>query len=320
MIPDLLLALTLIAPVPLVPPDVAALPADPHPGQNLRRLHPRQFWGELVGVDLGTRTIVFRRESDDRVLAVRLLPYAEALRTFTPGVPLELFVPGERIVVGVADETEGRYGTIVRDEVHINYQHNLWYRIETLDAGALTARQIAANENVVHPDGHLMVMPAAPDGVLRWTLDARTVYWRGGAQAPVSELAVGDHVQIRSRMTGRGRQLIAWEIIDPPSMPLRDAEMRAAADRAVARDGVPVTLVSRQGGEAKLEILNGFARHTAGWGDGTALTLRVPGRPPAAVSLAAAPQEKDGRRTVTVKGPVEALAALSPAGTFHLAP
>src|SRR5271166_4308271 len=45
----------------------------------------RRLWGELVSLDLKTRTGTFRNESNDEVLPFTVLPYAELLHHATFG-------------------------------------------------------------------------------------------------------------------------------------------------------------------------------------------------------------------------------------------
>lgn len=297
---------------PSVPPEIAALPPDPTPGKNMAQLHPPGFWGELLAVDTATRTVVLRRESDDSVQYIRVLPYAEVLRYSGYGVPLEQFQPGEKVFVGVPTEAQGKYTVIVRDEVHIMFSHNHWYRVESLDTarGELTARYFAGNENVVHPGGKSTTIPSPPGGVITWKLSPETVYYLAGRKAPVASLRPGDMVEIKSRMTGHGRDLVAWEIIDPSSMPVLDREQRESINRYAAAGGVPGYVASAAGDTAVLTLARSFDSYIGAWKAGTKLTVRPAGGG-ASVPVTFKSRGTSGPNLqLTVSGDAAALAAL----------
>src|SRR5262245_6348691 len=54
-------------------------------------------WGELISVDLATRTGKFRRENNDEIVTFTVMPYAELLHHATLG-DLQDFRVGERAI------------------------------------------------------------------------------------------------------------------------------------------------------------------------------------------------------------------------------
>src|SRR6266436_1663315 len=57
----------------------------------------RRIWGELISLDLATRTGKFRKEGTDEVMSFTVLPYAELLHHATFG-DLQDFRIGERAI------------------------------------------------------------------------------------------------------------------------------------------------------------------------------------------------------------------------------
>src|SRR3954471_11089493 len=68
----------------------------------------RRIWGELVSVDLKTRTGSFRNESDDQVMPFTVLPYAELLHHAARG-DLQDFRVGERALFRLHEDADGNW-------------------------------------------------------------------------------------------------------------------------------------------------------------------------------------------------------------------
>jgi hypothetical protein len=62
------------------------------PTDNMRRI-----WGELVSLDMATRSGTFRSESTDQIMPFQVVPYAELLHHATLG-DLQDFRIGERAI------------------------------------------------------------------------------------------------------------------------------------------------------------------------------------------------------------------------------
>ena len=73
-------------------------------GENMRRP-----WGELISLDLATRTGTFRNEATDQVQSFIVMPYAELLHHAAPG-DLQDYRVGERRHLSLASERQGRVG------------------------------------------------------------------------------------------------------------------------------------------------------------------------------------------------------------------
>jgi hypothetical protein len=296
-----------------IPKAIAELAQDPMPGINLGQVSPPGFWGELLGVDPVTRTLIVRRDryfsgsrvsattlqtaiKDDEVQFIRVLPYAQVLRYGGHGVPLEYFQPGEKILVGLPPEGKGHYAVLVRDEVNIMYQHNHCYRIEALnlEQGVVTALNFAGNENVIFPGGRQTLIASAPGSALVWRLTPHTTFFRGGAKTPLAELHPGEMVQIKSHITGSENDLIAWEIIDRASMPEIDKRQRTEIDKYVFEGGVPVYVASSETASSQLGVLRGFDDYVTDWKPGDFLQCFPDGKSSPGVVVTLVSRSQDG--------------------------
>src|SRR6478609_306715 len=81
-------------------------------------------WGELISLDLATRTGKFRRESNDEVVSFTVMPYAELLHHATLG-DLQDFRPGERAIFRLHENEAGEWVwlTYIQDEMNMMNGH-----------------------------------------------------------------------------------------------------------------------------------------------------------------------------------------------------
>jgi hypothetical protein len=68
----------------------------------------RRIWGELISLDLKTRTGKFRQESTDQVMTFTVMPYAELLHHATNG-DLQDFRVGERAIFRLHENEAGEW-------------------------------------------------------------------------------------------------------------------------------------------------------------------------------------------------------------------
>src|SRR4051794_14161598 len=68
----------------------------------------RRIWGELVSLDLKTRTGTFRNESNDEVMSFKVLPYAELLHHAARG-DLPDYRIGERAIFRLHEDADGKW-------------------------------------------------------------------------------------------------------------------------------------------------------------------------------------------------------------------
>ena len=84
----------------------------------------RRIWGELISLDLTTRTGKFRNESNDEVISFTVMPYAELLHHATLG-DLQDFKTGERAIfrLHVNEKEQWVWLTYIQDEMNMMNGH-----------------------------------------------------------------------------------------------------------------------------------------------------------------------------------------------------
>ncbi len=147
------------------------------PTDNMRRP-----WGELISLDLKTRTGTFRNESTDQVQAFIVMPYAELWHHATRG-DLQDYRVGERAIFRLHpnEKDEWVWLTYIQDEMNFLNGHKEYYWVDSIDA----------------PNGKIEVTDANVDksyvrtkGIILET-DADTRYWRQGEPASFKDIQVG---------------------------------------------------------------------------------------------------------------------------------
>ena len=100
------------------------------PTERMRRL-----WGELVSLDLKTRTGTFRNESNDEVMPFKVLPYAELLHHATFG-DLQDFRVGERAIFRLHEDADRKWVwlTYIQDEMNMMNGHKEYFHVDAIDA------------------------------------------------------------------------------------------------------------------------------------------------------------------------------------------
>ena len=116
----------------------------------------RRIWGELVSVDLKTRTGTFRNESNDEIMPFTVMPYAELLHHATRG-DLQDFRVGERAIFRMHEDADGKWTllTYIQDEMNFQRGHNEYYIVDAIDpaAGTLTFTQAKADKSYIRQTG-----------------------------------------------------------------------------------------------------------------------------------------------------------------------
>lgn len=101
----LLVSLALAADPPAAPKPVTRI----EPGKIIIPIdNMRRPWGELVSMDLKTRTGTFRNESNDEIVSFTVMPYAELLHHATLG-DLQDFRIGERAIFRLHPNEAGQW-------------------------------------------------------------------------------------------------------------------------------------------------------------------------------------------------------------------
>ena len=125
LLASLALPFTAISALPFVSISAQEPPAKPipviTPGKVIIPIEKmRRIWGELIGIDLATRTGTFRNESTDEVMSFAVMPYAELLHHATLG-DLQDFKAGERAIfrLHVNEKQEWVWLTYIQDEMNM---------------------------------------------------------------------------------------------------------------------------------------------------------------------------------------------------------
>lgn len=94
-------------------------------------------WGELISIDLQTRTGKFRRENTDEVITFTVMPYAELLHHATLG-DLQDFRIGERAIFRLHENEKGEWVwlTYIQDEMNMMNGHGEYFFVEEIDTKA----------------------------------------------------------------------------------------------------------------------------------------------------------------------------------------
>lgn len=208
-------------PVQKITPGKVIIPTD-----RMRRL-----WGELISLDLTTRTGKFRFEENDDVMEFVVMPYAELLHHATNG-DLQDFTPGERALFRLHEDENGvwRYLTYIQDEMNFLNNHTEWFFIDKIDrdAGRLTTHQAKYDESFIRTP------------VVEIDVDADTKYWREGQPIRFDDLKVGDKVQTKTRSTDAGKRRIAWHVfLDGASLLKMQAEQKPVHATRLKAEGMP---------------------------------------------------------------------------------
>lgn len=285
------------------------------PGQAIVPPKMRRIWGELVSMDLASRTGKFRNQSTDEIVDFEVMPYAELLHHATFG-DLEDFIAGERAIFRLHEDEQGvwRHLTYIQDEMNFLNNHKEWYWIDSIDssAGKLTCHQANADQSFVREKDVIV------------NVDSGTKYWREGKAVSLADLKPGDRMQIKARGLGKGtgNARVAWHLfLDTSSLEMFQAEQKKVhaqrmqsqgfpgyVDRVHQADGQRVDLTLFQEGRewiarmkpgmaVRLALTGADRTPTAAVVDGTITDIRMQGvlgkvtlKVPAALPAGVAPQ------------------------------
>lgn len=193
-------------------------------------------WGELVSMDLKTRTGTFRKDGTDEVIKFTVMPYSELLHHATFG-DLQDFRTGERAIFRLHENDAGAWTllTYIQDEMNFLKNHGERYQIDTIDAAAGTFTVTQGNWD----DPKLKEPFIRTKGIIIGT-DADTRYWLKGRPAKFADLKVGDRVRTKTHGVGRGNTRVCWEVfLDDESLLKFQAEQKAVHAARLAEQGAP---------------------------------------------------------------------------------
>jgi hypothetical protein len=191
----------------------------------------RRPWGELISVDLATRTGKFRKESTDEVMSFTVLPYAELLHHAAFG-DLEDFRIGERAIFRLHENAAGEWVwlTYIQDEMNMMNGHKEYFYVDAIaaDKGQLTCTQANFDKSYIR----------AKDILIQ--TDADTHYWKDGKPASFAEIKLGDKIRTKTHGVGKGTVRMCWEVfLDDASLLKFQSEQKAVHSQRLAKDGLP---------------------------------------------------------------------------------
>jgi len=227
---------TPVKPVLKITPGKAIVPTD-----NMRRP-----WGELISLDLKTRTGTFRREPTDEIFSFTVVPYAELLHHAAFG-DLEDFRVGERAIFRLHPNEKGQWVwlTYIQDEMNFLNGHKEFYYVDKIDGatGQLVCTDANADKSFVRKQGIVILT------------DGETRYWKNGEPASFADIQVGDKLRTQTHGNGHGDAHIAWNVfLDEASLLKFQAAQKAVHAERMQRDGLPGYVDARTGGELKLAM------------------------------------------------------------------
>ncbi|MCE9608285.1 MAG: hypothetical protein K8U03_25650 [Planctomycetia bacterium] len=195
----------------------------------------RRPWGELVSMDLATRTGTFRKEGSDEVIKFIVMPYAELLHHATFG-DLEDFRVGERAIFRLHENEAGEwiYLTYIQDEMNFLKNHGEQYQVDSIDPkiGTFTVTQGNWDPKLKEPF-------IRTKGIVIGT-DADTHYWKNGEPAKFTDIKVGDRLRTKTHGIGKGSDRVCWEVfLDDESLLKFQAEQKAVHTSRLAKLGLP---------------------------------------------------------------------------------
>jgi hypothetical protein len=190
----------------------------------------RRPWGELVSLDLATRTGTFRKEGTDEILKFTVLPYAELLHHATFG-DLQDFRVGERAIFRLhEDQVTGQWTwlTYIQDEMNMMNGHKEYFHVDAINNGRLTVTQANADKSYVREKGIVI------------ETDADTRYWKSAAPAKLADIKVGDKLRTKTHGVGKGKTRVAWEVfLDDQSLLKFQADQKAVHAQRMTEEGLP---------------------------------------------------------------------------------
>ncbi|CAN5909033.1 hypothetical protein BH11VER1_BH11VER1_09300 [soil metagenome] len=191
----------------------------------------RRIWGELVSVDLTTRTGTFRKEGTDELMSFTVLPYAELLHHAAFG-DLQDFRIGERAIFRMHENASGEWTwlTYIQDQMNMMNGHKEYFYVDSIaaDKGQLTCTQANADMSFVREKGILI------------ETDKDTRYSKNGQPATFADIKVGDKLRTKTHGVGKGKVQMCWEVfLDDESLLKFQTEQKAVHAQRLKEEGAP---------------------------------------------------------------------------------
>jgi len=206
----------------------------------------RRIWGELVSVDLRSRTGTFRKEGTDEMMHFKVLPYAELLHHASFG-DLQDFRIGVRAIFRMHEAEDGQWTwlTYIQDQMNMMYGHKEYFYVDGLDAakGELIVTQANADKSFVREKGIVI------------STDSETKYWKNGEPAGFADIKVGEPIRTETHGVGKGKVQICWNVfLDDASLLKFQAAQKALEAARLSEEGAPGYVDSNQTSEVSLTL------------------------------------------------------------------
>lgn len=208
----------------------------------------RRPWGELISLDLATRTGKFRNESADSVMSFTVMPYAELLHHAASG-DLQDFRVGERAIFRLHENEKGEWVwlTYIQDEMNMLNGHKEYFHVDKIDAAKRSLDCMWASSDKSYIRQTNVVIET----------DGETRFWKAGAIAKFSDIKLGDKLRTKTHGAGSGKRRIAWEVfLDDESLVKFQTEQKAVHAARIAKEGAPGYVDEVNGKELKLTLFN----------------------------------------------------------------
>ena len=201
----------------------------------------RRIWGELISIDLATRTGKFRKEGTDEVMSFTVLPYAELLHHAAFG-DLQDFRIGVRAIFRMHEAANGEWTwlTYIQDQMNMMNGHKEYFHVDAIDAatGTLTCTQANSDRSFVREKG------------IAISTDAETKFWKDARPAKFADIKAGDKIRTETHGIGKGKVQMCWNVfLDDASLAKFQDAQKALETKRIAEEGAP-GYVDRIGGGA----------------------------------------------------------------------
>jgi len=234
--------LLLAADPPATLPASPATPAPATPAPVHKKIIPGQVivptgdgemrrpWGELISLDLATRTGKFRNESNDEVMSFTVMPYSELYHHAAFG-DLQDFRVGTRAIFRLHQNEAGEWTwlTYIQDEMNFLNGHKERYHVDRIDSekGELEVTDINSEQWV------------RQKGILIET-DKDTRYWKHSQPAKFSDIQVGDDLRTETHGVGKGKVRLCWNVcLDEESLKKFQDEQKEIESKRLKEEGSP---------------------------------------------------------------------------------
>ncbi len=206
----------------------------------------RRIWGELVSVDLATRTGTFRKESTEEVMSFRVLPYAELLHHATFG-DLQDFRIGERAIFRMHENDAGEWAwlTYIQDEMNMMNGHKEYFFVDSIDRerSQITVTQANLDKSYVRQKE------------IQIATDAETRFWKKGERANFDDIEVGMNLRTKTHGVGKGRVRMCWEVfLDDESLLKFQNEQKTVHSKRLREEGAPGYVDVVRGSEVQVTL------------------------------------------------------------------